>query len=65
MSTLKFAKNEFLSHIVNVGIGSAFSKSLGSALSEGLDLDPFLLYKAYLRIKTSSHSTYLLYLYIF
>ena len=35
ISTLKFVKNESLTHAVNFGIGSAFSKSLGSAFSEG------------------------------
>ena len=29
ISTLKFVKNEYLTHIVNFGIGSAFSKGPG------------------------------------
>ena len=36
ISTLKFVKNDSLTHTVNIGIGSAFSKSPGSAFSEGL-----------------------------
>ena len=35
MSTLKFIKNEFLTHTMNFGIGSAFSKCPGSTFSEG------------------------------
>ena len=35
ISTLKFVKNESLTHAVNFGIGSAFSKSPVSAFSEG------------------------------
>ena len=35
ISTLKFVENEFLTHTVNFGIGSAFSKSPGSPFSEG------------------------------
>ena len=35
MSTLKFIKNEFLTHPMNFGIGSAFSKCPGSTFSEG------------------------------
>ena len=43
ISTLKFAENESLTHTVNFGIGSAFSKGPGSAFSEGLGPGP--LYK--------------------
>ena len=35
ISTLKFDKNESLTHIVNFGIESAFSKGPGYAFSEG------------------------------
>ena len=35
ISTLKFVKNESLTHTVNFGIGSAFSKGSGSAFFEG------------------------------
>ena len=35
ISTLKFDKNESLTHIVNFGIESALSKGPGSAFSEG------------------------------
>ena len=35
INTLKFVKNESLTHAVNFGIGSAFSKSPVSAFSEG------------------------------
>ena len=45
MSTLKFVKNESLTHTVNFGVGSAFSKVPGSAFSEGPGLGPGLLYK--------------------
>ena len=45
ISTLKFVENEFLTHTVNLGIGSAFSKSPGSPFSEGLGPAPGLLYK--------------------
>ena len=33
-STFKFVRNESLTHTVNFGIGSAFSKGPGSAFSE-------------------------------
>ena len=46
ISTLKFVKNESLSHTVNFGIGSAFSKGPGSAFSEGLGQVSGPLYKA-------------------
>ena len=36
ISTLEFVKNESLTHIMNFGIGSGFSKGPGSAFSEGL-----------------------------
>ena len=45
ISTLKFVKNESLTHTVNFGIGSAFSKGPGSAFSEGPDPGPGLFYK--------------------
>ena len=34
ISTLKFVKNDSLTHTVNIGIGFAFSKDLGSAFSK-------------------------------
>ena len=37
ISTLKFVILEFLSHTVNISIGSAFSKGPGSDFSEGPD----------------------------
>ena len=40
ISTLKFVKNESFTHIVNFGIGYAFSKGPGSAFSESPDPDP-------------------------
>ena len=45
ISTLKLVKNEFLTRTVNFDIGSAFSKGLGSTLSEGLGPGPGPLYK--------------------
>ena len=36
ISTLEFLKNESLTHAVNFGIGSAFSKGLPSGFSQGL-----------------------------
>ena len=45
ISTLKFVENEFLTHAVNFGIGSAFSKSPGSPFSEGPGPAPGPLYK--------------------
>ena len=41
ISTLEFVKYESLTHTMNFGIGSAFSKGPGSAFSEG----PGPLYK--------------------
>ena len=43
ISTLKFVISESLTHTVNFGIGSAFSKGPGSAFSggPGPDLGPF------------------------
>ena len=41
ISTFEFLKNESLTHKVNFGIGSAFSKGSGSGFSEG----PGLLHK--------------------
>ena len=35
ISSLEFAYNKFLTHAVNFGIGSTFSKGLHSAFSEG------------------------------
>ena len=40
ISTLKFVKNQSLTHIVNFGIGSSFSKFLGSVFSEDPSLGP-------------------------
>ena len=40
ISTLEFLKNESLTHKVNFGIGSAFSKGSGSGFSEGPGLLP-------------------------
>ena len=45
ISTLEFVKNEFLTHTLNFRIGSAFSKSVGSAFSEGPGPGPIPLYK--------------------
>ena len=45
ISTLKFVKYESLTHIVNFGVGSAFSKGPGSAFSEGPGPGP--LYKVW------------------
>ena len=45
ISTLKFVKNESLTHTVNFCIGSAFSKGLGSTFSEGPGSGPGPLYK--------------------
>ena len=36
VSSLKFVKNESLTHTVNFGTDSAFPKGLGSTFSEGL-----------------------------
>ena len=35
ISTFEFVKNEFLTHTMDFGIGSAFSKGPGSAFSQG------------------------------
>ena len=43
--TLKFDKNESLTHTVTFGIGSAFSKGPGSAFSESPVRGPGPLYK--------------------
>ena len=40
ISTLEFVKNESLTHTMNFGIGSAFSKGPGSTFSEGLGPGP-------------------------
>ena len=45
ISTLEFVKNGSLTHTVNFGIRSAFSKALGSAFSEGPGPGPDPLYK--------------------
>ena len=45
ISTPKFVIHESLIHTVNFGIGSAFSKGLVSAFSEGPGPGPGLLYK--------------------
>ena len=45
VSTLEFVKSEFLTYTVNFGIGSAFSKSPGSAFSEDPGPGPGPLYK--------------------
>ena len=47
ISTLKFNHNESLTHSVNFGIGSAFSKVPGSTFSEGLGPGRGPLYKVY------------------
>ena len=52
ISTLKFVKYESLTHIVNFGIGSAFSKGPGSAFSEGPGPGPDPLYKVCLPVIT-------------
>ena len=44
-STLEFVKNGLLTHIVNFGLGSAFSKGPGSAFSQGPGAGLGLLYK--------------------
>ena len=45
ISTLKFVKNESLTHTVNLGLGSVFSKGPMSAFFEGPGLGPGPLYK--------------------
>ena len=45
ISTLKFVIIESLTHTVNYGIGSAFSKGPGSAFSESRGSGPGPLYK--------------------
>ena len=45
IGTLEFVKNEFLTHTVNLGVGSAFSKSLRFSFSEGSGVGP--LFKLY------------------
>ena len=45
ISTLKFVKNESLTHTMNFGVRSTFSKGLGSAFSESPGLGPGPLYK--------------------
>ena len=40
ISTLTFVKDESLTHTINFGIGSTFSKCLGSSFSEGLGPGP-------------------------
>ena len=45
ISTLEFAKNESLTHTINFGVGSTFSKVAGFAFSEGPGPGPGPLYK--------------------
>ena len=45
--TVKFVKIESLTHAVNFGIGSAFSKSPGSAFSDGSGRGPGPLYEVW------------------
>ena len=45
ISTLEFRKNEFLTHAVNFGIGSTFSKGPGSSFSEAPGSGTGPLYK--------------------
>ena len=47
INTLKFVKNDSLTHIGNFGIGSTFSKGAGSAFSEGPGPGPGPLYKVW------------------
>ena len=51
ISTLKFFKNESLTHTVNCSVGSVFSKGTGSAFSEGPGPGSGLglFYKVYLK----------------
>ena len=48
ISNLEFVKHEFLPHTMNFGIGSAFSKGLGSTFSEVPGPGRGPLYKVYL-----------------
>ena len=48
ISNLEFVKHEFLPHRMNFGIGSAFSKGLGSTFSEVPGPGRGPLYKVYL-----------------
>ena len=45
ISTLEFFTNESLTHAVNFGIGSPFSKDPRSGFSESLDAGPDPLFK--------------------
>ena len=45
VSTLEFFQNEFFIHRLNFGIGSIFSKGLGSTFSQDPGPGPDLLYK--------------------
>ena len=45
VSTLEFSQNEFFIHRLNFGIGSIFSKGLGSTFSQDPGPGPDLLYK--------------------
>ena len=45
ISILEFLKNEFLTHTVSFGIGSAFPKCPGSTVSEDTGQSPGPLYK--------------------
>ena len=49
ISTLKFAKNEFLTHTVKFGVESAFSIGPGSAFFQGPDPCLGLLFKLCLK----------------
>ena len=53
IGTLEFAKNGFLTHTVNFGIWSAFSKGLVSASSEGSGPGPGPLYKVFQNLRKS------------
>ena len=45
ISTLEFLRNVSLTHTVNFGIKSTFSKGLKTGFAEGVDPGPGLLYK--------------------
>ena len=45
ISTLEFLRNVSLTHTVNFGIKSTFSKGLETGFAEGVDPGPGLLYK--------------------
>ena len=69
ISTLEFVKNESLTHKMNFGIGSAFSKIPVSAFSEGPAPSPGLPYKVCLFIlankpKFKKHNVVILFSFI-